>query len=165
MSSSTDGFARLASSIDYPMYIVTTAAHGTLAGCLVGFLTQSSIEPPRLLVCLSKANATFRVTQQAGVLVVHFLGDGDRDLARLFGEETGDEVDKFSQCEWEEGPAGLPIVAGCRGWLAGSILDRLDCGDHVAHLVEPFDGAAPRPDEPQLGFRQVRDLQPGHPTD
>lgn len=165
MSSSTDGFSRLSSSIDYPMFIVTTADGGTRAGCLVGFVTQCSIDPPRFLVCLSKANATFRVAQHAAAMVLHFLGQGDRDLARLFGEETGDEVDKFSHCRWEEGPAGLPILAGCRGWLAASILDRLDCGDHVAHLVEPFDALAVRPDEAQLSFQDVRDLEPGHPAD
>jgi flavin reductase (DIM6/NTAB) family NADH-FMN oxidoreductase RutF len=58
-----------------------------------------SINPPRFLVGL--------------------LSDEHRDLARLFGSETGDRVDKFSRCQWWEGPQGLPILGGAAAWFAG----------------------------------------------
>src|SRR4051794_41781759 len=51
----------LIDELDYPMFIVTVAAGGERAGCLVGFATQCSINPPRFLVCLSDKNRTFRV--------------------------------------------------------------------------------------------------------
>jgi flavin reductase (DIM6/NTAB) family NADH-FMN oxidoreductase RutF len=164
MATSSDHFPRLVAGIDYPMFIVTAAVDDARAGCLVGFMTQASIEPARLLVCLSKANATFRVAERAEVLVVHFLGRDDRELAQLFGEETGDEVDKFSRCDWTAGPHGVPVLTGCKGWTAAMMLDRFDSGDHVAFLVEPFNAEARRPGEPQLSFQQVRDLSPGHPA-
>jgi flavin reductase (DIM6/NTAB) family NADH-FMN oxidoreductase RutF len=164
VSSTDDGFQRLVSAIDYPMYIVTTAADGRRAGCLVGFVTQASIKPPRMLVCLSKANATFRVADRAQALVVHFLAQQDMDLARLFGEQTGGEVDKFTKCQWSPGPRGVPVLPQCKGWLAAAVMDRLDCGDHVAFLVEPFATDARMPDEPQLSFQNVRHLDPGHPA-
>ncbi|HTI35116.1 MAG TPA: flavin reductase, partial [Miltoncostaea sp.] len=63
----------IVSAIDYPMYIVTVAAGGERAGCLVGFTTQCSIDPPRFLVCLSLRNHTFRVSQGAEVMVVHLV--------------------------------------------------------------------------------------------
>jgi flavin reductase (DIM6/NTAB) family NADH-FMN oxidoreductase RutF len=58
----------------------------------------------------------------------------------------------------------LPVLPRCRGWVAASIVDRLDCGDHVAFLLDPFAAEAARPQEDQLSFRQVRDLKPGHPA-
>lgn len=146
------------------MFVVTAVAEGRRAGCLVGFVTQASIEPPRLLVCLSKVNATFEVARRATALAVHFLGSADLPLAHLFGEETGDEVDKFSRCKWRAGPVGLPILLECNGWAAVRVLDRMDCGDHVAHLCEPFDSAALRPGQPQLAYQRVKDLSPGHPA-
>ncbi len=158
-------FQQLVSGIDYPMFIVTTAAGEAQAGCLVGFVTQASIKPPRLLVCLSKANATFRVAQKAALLAVHFLGQDDIDLARLFGEHTGDEVDKFAHCEWVAGPSGVPVLPQCKGWVAAAILDRSDWGDHVGFLVEPLASEAREPGAPQLSFQQVRGFEPGHPAD
>ena len=49
-------FKDLIAQLDYPMIVVTTASAGERAGCLVGFHTQSSIDPERFAVWLSKAN-------------------------------------------------------------------------------------------------------------
>jgi flavin reductase (DIM6/NTAB) family NADH-FMN oxidoreductase RutF len=158
-----DGFEELVSGIDYPMFIVTATADGAHAGCLVGFVTQASIDPPRLLVLLSKANETRRVAKQATSLVVHFLTTDNRDLATLFGEESGDWTDKFDRCSWSVGPDGTSVLDGVRGWVAGRILDRIDAGDHVAHLIEPIQSEVVS-EGASLTFQAVRDMDPGHPA-
>jgi flavin reductase (DIM6/NTAB) family NADH-FMN oxidoreductase RutF len=157
-----DAFQQLTATLDYPMFVVTATANAERAGCLVGFATQCSINPLRLLVCISKRNHTFRVAAHAEMLAVHFLAAEDLQLARLFGQETGDATDKFAHCDWQPGPGGLPILTGCRGWVAGQVLERLDLGDHVGFLIEPLAGEARNTKPPQLRFQQVRDLQPGH---
>ena len=101
-----DAFEQLMAKLDYPMLLVTAAAGGKRAGCLVGFYTQTSIDPQRLLVGLSDKNFTTRVAAEADVLCVHLLLRENRELAELFGGETGDEVDKFARCDWHEGPEG-----------------------------------------------------------
>ena len=85
-----------------------------------------------------------------------------RDVARLFGSETGDRVDKFSRCAWHDGPAGLPILDDAVGWFAGQILNRFDVGDHVGFLLQPVDGHAPERFGELVTFADVRDLEPGH---
>ena len=158
-----DAFHTLVSGIDYPMFIVTASCRDERAGCLVGFVTQASIFPPRMIVMLSKANRTYEVSQGADRLVVHFLHHGNEDLATLFGEETGDEVDKFAVCDWQEGPAHEVILLGTRGWVSGMILARHDAGDHVAHLIDVTVAITDTPGA-QLAFQSVIDMQPGHPA-
>lgn len=152
---------RFVDGLDYPMFIVTTA-HGTRrAGCLVGFATQASIDPPRLLVCLSVNNHTHHVAQRASTLAVHALASDQQDLAALFGSATGDEIDKFARCQWRPGPAGVPLLTDSPRWMAGRILDRIALGDHVGYLLEPV--ATHRDDNgPVLTFHDVRQLPPGH---
>ena len=58
--STAEEFHSLVSGLDYPMFVVTAAAPGDRAGCLVGFTTQASIKPPWPLVLLSKSNRTYR---------------------------------------------------------------------------------------------------------
>src|SRR5689334_9304746 len=99
------------------MLIVTTAADGERAGCLVGFASQVSIHPPRFLTCLSDKNRTFRVAQQATVLAIHFVPQDATDLAELFGGQTGDETDKFAQVDWRPGPEGVPIINALENWF------------------------------------------------
>ena len=158
-------FERLAARIDSPMYVVTAAADGEHAGCLVGFSTQCSIDPARFLVCLSTANRTFGVASRAATLVVHALHRQDHALAALFGEETetDEHVDKFASCSWAPGPGGAPVLDGC-DWFAGTIRDRVAFGDHVGFVLDVTEtGKAERSDEPRLGYQSVRDLEAGNP--
>ncbi|HVT63707.1 MAG TPA: flavin reductase family protein [Mycobacteriales bacterium] len=161
MTDLKDLFEKLVADLDYPMYVVTASFDGERAGCLVGFATQASIDPPRLLVLVSKANETFRIASRADVLGVHFLGADNKDLAELFGEESGDWTDKFARCDWQDGPGGVPVLVGVRGWVAGRVLERLDAGDHVAHLLEPIDAGFADGQRP-LMLQTVTDLDAGH---
>lgn len=155
-------FTQLVAQLDYSMFIVTTAAGGERSGCLIGFASQVSIHPPRFLACLSVKNHTYRVAQNASVLVVHFVGVEDQALAELFGGQTGDEVDKFAQTEWRPGPEGAPIVTGLENWFAGRILEQLDFGDHHGFVLEPIEGQAGR-GEQTLTFHRAKRIEPGHP--
>jgi flavin reductase (DIM6/NTAB) family NADH-FMN oxidoreductase RutF len=157
-----EAFDRLVSLLDYPMFVVTARAGDELSGCLVGFSTQVSINPPRYLVGLSKRNRTYRVATGAEHLAVHLLPRTHAELARLFGEETGDRVDKFARCAWHAGPEGMPILDDAQGWFVGAVRKRYDLGDHVGHLLEPVAGDAPGRFEQLVTFSDVRDLEPGH---
>jgi flavin reductase (DIM6/NTAB) family NADH-FMN oxidoreductase RutF len=144
------------------MYIVTTGGQ-TRSGCLIGFATQCSIKPPRFLACISKENRTFDAVNAAATVAVHFLSTGQVELARLFGGETGDEVDKFELCAWSDGPDGVPVLDDAVGWFAGRVLDRIDLGDHVGLWLEPFE-AEDRGGRPDLGFQAAKQIDPGHPA-
>lgn len=161
-----EGFDRIAGTIDYPMYVVTAAAGDERAGCLVGFTTQCSIDPARFLVCLSKANHTYRVAQRAPVLVVHVLARDDEPVAELFGAETGDEIDKFTRCAWSPGPEGTPVLDDAAAWFAGRVVERIDLGDHVGHVVAPLPGVGGvrEGERAYYSFRQGRRMEPGHPA-
>jgi flavin reductase (DIM6/NTAB) family NADH-FMN oxidoreductase RutF len=154
-------FNRLMAQLDYPMFIVTTAAGGERAGCLVGFASQVSIDPPRFLAGLSVKNRTFRVASEAEVLVVHLVPQEAEELAELFGGETGDETDKFAQCRWRPGPAGAPVLTDLENWFAGLIVGRHDLGDHRGFLLEPIEGQAGE-SEAGLTFRRAKGIEPGH---
>jgi flavin reductase (DIM6/NTAB) family NADH-FMN oxidoreductase RutF len=153
----------LAANTDTPMAIVTAIApDGRRSGCLVGFWTQCSINPPRVMACISKANHTFEVAEAASALAVHWLARDDRTLAELFGGTTGDEVDKFGRCSWRPGPEGVPLLDGVKGWVAGRVVERCDAGDHLGFVIDAEDGRAEEETSDQLGFLAVKDLEPGH---
>jgi flavin reductase (DIM6/NTAB) family NADH-FMN oxidoreductase RutF len=151
------------SRLDYPVFVVTTVDRDgrERAGCLVGFVTQCSIDPVRFVVCLSVRNHTYRVALRAEALAVHVLGTGRRDLAELFGGTTGDEVDKFARCQWIPGAGGVPLLTGASQWFAGTILDRFDLGDHLGTLVAPT-ATGINDDQQPLMFSSVKHLAPGH---
>ncbi len=161
---SDDGaaFEAIVGHLDYPMFVVTAVAGEQRAGCLVGFATQASIQPRRFLVGISDKNQTYRVASDADRLAVHVLAKGDLELARLFGEQTGDETDKFAQCDWQPGPDGVPVLTGAAAWFSGRILERLRLGDHVAFLIEPDSGDRAAGFDAVVKYSDVREFEPGH---
>jgi flavin reductase (DIM6/NTAB) family NADH-FMN oxidoreductase RutF len=153
-------FNAIVGDLEYPMFIVTARAGDERLGCLVGFATQTSIDPPRFAVCLSHNNRTFRHGRDAGVLGVHCVPADAEDLAELFGGETGDAVDKFARVDWHDGPEGVPVLDRCTNWFAGRVLARLDAGDHDLFLLEPLAGEAAADEE--FTFHRARRIDPGH---
>ena len=157
-----DPFDRLVDMLDNTMYVVTTQADGELSGCLVGFATQASIHPQRFMAAISKANHTCAIAARSDFLAVHVVQRRRLDLARLFGGETGDEVNKFDRCSWHTGPQGMPILDDAAGWFVGRTLERIDLGDHIGYLLDPVAGAVNDPSNDLVMLTDVADLTPGH---
>ncbi len=155
-------FGRLVAQLDPAMAVVTTASSRERAGCLIGFHTQCSIEPNRYVVWLSKANHTFRVGVHAAHFAVHFLGQDDMELARLFGTTSGDHADKFRSVDWSPGPGGVPLLDASQNRFAAQRVALLDEGsDHVCLVLTPTEASATDGFQP-LRLSQVEHLQPGH---
>jgi 5-amino-6-(5-phosphoribosylamino)uracil reductase len=156
-----EAFNEIMGDNELPMVVITASDGRERGGCLAGFHAQASIDPPRYMVWISKKNHTYRLARGAEVLAVHFPSAEQRDLAVLFGTETGDEVDKFAECAWHAGPADATIVDAVARWFVGRITGTMDTGDHVGFLLEPLDGEC-GDWSGQLGFQAVKDLDAGH---
>jgi flavin reductase (DIM6/NTAB) family NADH-FMN oxidoreductase RutF len=155
----------LTSELDQPMLIVTTAAQSERSGCLVGFHSQCSLDPLRWAVWISKVNHTFGIAQRARMLALHFPSVDDRDLAELFGEETGDAVDKFDRCEWTAGADGVPLLDRLPNRIIGAVRDHVDDGgDHQLFVIDVDDVQQGSEPLRALGFQAVRGFEPGHPA-
>jgi flavin reductase (DIM6/NTAB) family NADH-FMN oxidoreductase RutF len=150
--------------VDYPLYVVTVRApDAEMSGCLAGFVTQCSIDPPNFLVCLSKVNHTLRVAEHSPGMALHLLGEDQADLARLFGEETGDRLDKFASVDWRLGSTGAPLLVDTAVSIEGHVLAHFPVGDHEAFLMRAV-RAVPGGHRGILTYRTTPPLQPGHPA-
>jgi flavin reductase (DIM6/NTAB) family NADH-FMN oxidoreductase RutF len=157
-------FDALVAAMDPAMIVVTAASGEERDGCLVGFHSQSSIQPPRYTVWLSVENRTYRLAQSATHLAVHALSASHHAVAEHFGGMTGDDVDKLAGVEWTEGPGGVPLLDAVPTRVVGRIVDRLTAGggDHVAFVLEPLraDGELEHP----FRLSDASDIDPGHPA-
>jgi flavin reductase (DIM6/NTAB) family NADH-FMN oxidoreductase RutF len=156
-----DGFFH---RLDPDMCVVTAAAGGERAGCLVGFASQCSIRPPRFAVWLSKANRTYRVARAAQCLAVHLLTRDQHGLAELFGGRTGDETDKFARLDVAEGHGGAVVLRDAAAWFVGTILHRTDGGDHVGFVLDPVQWGQGREGR-LLRLSDAVGIDAGHPAD
>ncbi len=163
---STDPFAEFVQHLDGALLLVTTATDDERAGCIVGFHSQSSIDPVRYAVWISKANHTYRVALFAKHLALHLVSAGDHGLVQLFGGTTGDDTEKFALVDWAPGPGGAPLLSQCPERVVIERTDVVDVGgDHVCFIgvpvrVEVGAAAAPTP----MRLSDANDVEPGHPA-
>ena len=164
MDSGPAAFQVMVADVEYPVFVVTAATLDSVAGCLVGFTTQCSIEPLRMLVCLSKSNFTWEVAQRAPTLAVHLLRPDQHEIAEHFGGVSSrDQPNKMDRWPWRAGPDGVPILDDC-DWFAGRVLSRTDLGDHTGLVVEPTHGHVDLGRRGQLGYGGVDDIEAGQPA-
>lgn len=165
--STNDPYDPFAAVLDPAMAIVTLTNGTDHAGCLVGFHSQISIEPRRHGVWISRQNHTFTLTPTATAVAVHLLGPDDMDLARRFGHETGDRVDKFAGIDHEPGPSGVRMLTALPHRIAGPCTGRIETeGDHVLLIVDPVEigpGVDGQTRLEPLRLHDVSDIEPGHP--
>jgi hypothetical protein len=55
----------------------------------------------------------------------------------------------------------VPLLDGCPNRFVGRILERIDFGDHVGMVLEPFFAEADE-ESGQLGFHRAKRIEPGH---
>lgn len=160
-----DAFESLVAALDPPLVVVTTAAAGERAGCLVGFHAQSSIGPQGYSIWLSKANHTYRVGLRAHRFGVHFLTEDDLDLAERFGSLTGEDTDKFAGLDVDLDEDGVPLLAACSHRMTVERIALLDDGgDHVCLTTRVVSAASGGRFTP-LRVSAAAHLEPGHESD
>jgi flavin reductase (DIM6/NTAB) family NADH-FMN oxidoreductase RutF len=161
----TEDFDAFVARLDGALLVVTAATEEERAGCIVGFHTQCSIDPPRYAVWLSKANFTYRVALFTTHLALHMVDAGDRMLLQLFGGTSGDRTEKFALVDWAPGPGGVPLLTQCPSRVVLERTTVLDHGgDHVCFVGTPVD-AGFSPDVEPMRLADAADVEAGHEAD
>jgi flavin reductase (DIM6/NTAB) family NADH-FMN oxidoreductase RutF len=95
----------------------------------VSSFTSVSLEPPLVMVSISKGSALHDVLRDAKAFAVNFLADDQKSVSDRFAGRAGG-ADRFSGVKYAKGATGSPIIQGvravieCRSWQA------YDGGDH-----------------------------------
>lgn len=153
------------SSVDPALIVLTTAAEGEQAGCLLGFHSQSSISPQHYCVWLSKANHTYRVSLRTVYFAAHFLTADDLALAERFGTLSGDDTDKFAGIDIDTDENGVPLLRACPNRMLLERIATLDDGsDHVC-ITTRVRSAHSGGDFVPLHVSEADHLVPGHASE
>ena len=97
--------------IGYGLYVVTSDDGKQNNGLIVNTVTQVSDNPNRIAVNINKANYSYHVIKQTGILNVNCLTvDAPFKVFENFGFQSGRNTDKFVNYPYILSDNGLPIL-------------------------------------------------------
>ncbi|MFF8619150.1 flavin reductase family protein [Streptomyces sp. NPDC015350] len=119
-----------------PVTVITTAdGDGRPRGFTASSVTSVSLDPPLVLVGVTRGSSCHRPLIEQGEFVVNVLGVRHGALARRFAT-TG--VDRFAGGEFEAWPgSGLPYLPDASVLLRCTLADVVPAGDHDLLLGSP----------------------------
>ncbi|HLI59940.1 MAG TPA: flavin reductase family protein [Solirubrobacteraceae bacterium] len=89
--------------------VVTAMLEGTPKGLSVNAFASVSLDPPTVLVCVSRTSRSYRALLRSEVIGINLLSQDQEAVARTF---AGKAEDKFAEVDWACGPCGAPLLDG-----------------------------------------------------
>ena len=118
-------------------------ADGGPLGFTANSFSSVSLDPPLLLVSLSRNSVNYVNFTTAGGFAVNILSEGQKALSNTFARPV---ADRFAGINWQAGPHGAPILPDVSAWFDCATHQVIEAGDHAILIgrIEAFH-ATPAP--------------------
>jgi flavin reductase (DIM6/NTAB) family NADH-FMN oxidoreductase RutF len=145
-------------SLTNGLYVVGVAHGGERNAFTAAWITQVSFDPLLLALSINPANASYRLLTHAGTFVVNVLRQGQLELARHFGTQSGRTVDKLADQRWEPGTGGAPILLDGAAYLDCRVVSSHAAGDHTIVVAEVVGGRVLARGVPPMTYAETGEL-------
>lgn len=106
-----------------------------------------SVAPPLLVFSVSEMSSSTPTIRRADTVVVHLLGAGQLEIAKL-GATSG--IDRFADTSiWTRFPTGEPYFPAAHAWIRGRIVSKMEAGGSTVVAVQALETHAPPHDDPR----------------
>jgi len=133
--------------------IVCTKHQGRLFGLTVSSFTSISLEPPLILVSISKKTYSHSYLADAIRFSVSVLAEDQARVASVFSGRAGDPANKFKEVPFVIGAEGSPLISDALCWIECVRWKVYDGGDHSLIIGEVL-AASVRRHAPPLVFSE-----------
>jgi flavin reductase (DIM6/NTAB) family NADH-FMN oxidoreductase RutF/2-polyprenyl-6-methoxyphenol hydroxylase-like FAD-dependent oxidoreductase len=118
--------------------VTTRAEDGRRVGVTANSFTSLSLDPPLILWCLDRTAPSRVAFETAGRFAINVLSASQHYLSRQFATPADD---KFAGLTCEDGPGGVPLLAGVLARFVCRNVRQVEAGDHVIVIgeVETFE--------------------------
>ncbi|NNC75205.1 MAG: flavin reductase, partial [Acidimicrobiia bacterium] len=142
---SPEVFRSLVGSFAAGVTVVTSAHEGESCGMTVSAFSSVSMDPPLVLVCLTKGKPTTDLIEASRRFVVNILSADQREVSDQFAYLDAEE--RLFSVGYEPDANGLPVLDGALAHLACRVQRTEEAGDHLIFIaeVEAGDEAAGTP--------------------
>ncbi len=134
--SSTAQRRKILRKIPYGLYILTSRLEGNPVATVVSFVTQTSLNPPLIMIALRDQSNIYQAVEQHGYFGLHFV-DRDRQqmIADFFKPENYNDQE-INGYRYINSDNNLPLLADSPMIIETQVREIIKVGDHLPVIGE-----------------------------
>ncbi|MFJ9978734.1 flavin reductase family protein [Streptomyces cyaneofuscatus] len=113
--------------------VVTALGDDGLFGFTCQAFSSLSLDPPQVVLCVSRASTTWPTISRLRRFCINVLGEDQQQLSDRFARSG---TDKFAGVGWNYSPGGNPLLAGASAWIECEINTEYPGGDHLIVVAD-----------------------------
>lgn len=134
--------------LTYGLYVVTARDGERVGAGTITWLSQSSFEPPLVVVGIQRDSTLNQVVVASRAFAVNLIGKSQKKLATAFFKTATVHGDQLNGFAFAAGVTGAPVLADAPAWFECRVLDQIDRGDHTVFVAEVVEAGVRREEEP-----------------
>ena len=140
------------------LYVVGVAHGSKLGGFTAAWITQVSFDPLLVALSVNPGHASFPLLTAAGAFSISILGQGQLELARHFGTQSGRSIDKFATQRWQPAAGGAPVLSDSIAYLDCRVVACHPAGDHELVVAQVVAGSILTQDALPMTYAETGNL-------
>jgi flavin reductase (DIM6/NTAB) family NADH-FMN oxidoreductase RutF len=148
--------------IPYGIYVMTAEKNDEIAAATVNWVTQTSFDPPLVVVGVKTDSGAYTVSRAAGTFALNMLGKGQQGAAFGFFKPAEKDGNTISGEPYHSGASGAPLLDNAIANVECKLVEVIEKGDHhifIGEVTEAHIKAEPegRPDDAILEMKGLGD--------
>ena len=150
--------AALFRRVSHGLYVIGGAHNERHDAFTAAWVMQASFSPLLLVLSIDPRHASYPLVKASGAFTVNVLKQGQLELARRFGTQSGREHDKLAGVRWRPGRSGAPVLDDALAYFDCEVTERHPSGDHELVLGRVVDGRIIDPKAVPMLYAETGDM-------
>ena len=120
----------------YGVYILSAKYKGEYCASLISMVTQNSIDPLLISVCLKHSTDTHLLASKSKHFVLHIPDENQIEFSKSFMKPTSEDKGKLNGYDYKLNNYNQPIFNEANVYLECEIIDSIDIGDHPLFVAK-----------------------------
>jgi flavin reductase (DIM6/NTAB) family NADH-FMN oxidoreductase RutF len=147
--------AQLFHRLTLGVYVIGAADDERRDAFTAAWLMQASFDPLSHALSVNQLNASYSLIHGSGAFTVNVLKQGQLELARRFGTQSGKERDKLDGVGWRPGASGAPILDDALAYFDCELTGSINAGDHEIVVGRVIDGRILAPNATPMSYAET----------
>ena len=134
--------------ITYGVYVLTVKSDDEYAAATVTWVSQSSLDPPQIMIGLRKGSRTAALVHKSNQFVLNILGESQKKIASVFLKHAKVEGNTINGFPFKAGETSAPILEDAPSFIECKVDNVIEGTDHDVVLARVINAGVQSEEEP-----------------